>query len=146
MVKGWVPGCRGTFPTQIRIVNQPIESFVLRDVFTSFSAKSCRPTELENSQRHASSARVEQGSDGGGSWFIENVREELDFPNEFFFDATARELLYVFNTSKAPADVVFESTELKVLLSVKGKPGDGGEKARGISIQGIEFRGVCHLR
>lgn len=83
-----------------------------------------------------------EGSDSGGSWYIENVREELDSPNEFFFDTATRELLYVFNTSKSPSSVVFESTELKVLLSIKG--GNKETPARDILIQGIEFRDAAY--
>jgi len=34
-----------------------------------------------------------------GSWYVENVKEELDRPGEFFFDSATRELWVLFNTT-----------------------------------------------
>ena len=40
-----------------------------------------------------------RGSDNGGDFFIENIREELDSPAEFFFDKATGELFYFHNAS-----------------------------------------------
>ena len=33
-----------------------------------------------------------EGDDAGGEWFVEGLLEELDAPNEFFYDAEAKKL------------------------------------------------------
>ena len=38
-----------------------------------------------------------EGNDAAGEWFIENVKEELDQPNEYFFDTATNELHLWFN-------------------------------------------------
>ena len=61
-----------------------------------------------------------EGSDGGGTWYIENVFEELDWPNEYFFDEVTRELYYYYNdTAGIPlSQLKFEAVEKRVLINV----------------------------
>eukprot|EP01083_Nonionella_stella_P159244 519321_1 len=58
----------------------------------------------------------------GAEFFIENVFDELDHPNEWFFNRTTRILYYALNTSDDTDinDVVFEVTNLKTLFNYTG--------------------------
>jgi hypothetical protein len=38
-----------------------------------------------------------EGHSAGAEWFVENVLEELDSPNEFFYDKAAKELYLYYN-------------------------------------------------
>ena len=68
--------------------------------------------------------------------------EELDAPNEYFYNGTT--LFYFHNgTGAPPPTALFESTELKQLLTVTGG-GQGGSRARDIIIRGIEFRDTAY--
>lgn len=40
-----------------------------------------------------------RGSNNGQEFFIENVLEELDAPNEFYYDSAAGELYLYFNAT-----------------------------------------------
>jgi hypothetical protein len=40
-----------------------------------------------------------EGTDVGEDWYLSHVREELDAPREFFFDAAAQKLYYFHNDS-----------------------------------------------
>jgi hypothetical protein len=40
-----------------------------------------------------------EGNDAGAEFFVEGVREELDAPNEFFFDAASQTLLFFPNAT-----------------------------------------------
>ena len=63
-----------------------------------------------------------RGSDKGAEWFVENFREELDFPNEFFYDKTAKKLYYVANSTAGPTGSRFEAAVLQDLINVAGLP------------------------
>lgn len=81
-----------------------------------------------------------EGSDEGGSWFIENVLEELDAPREFFYDAQSSFLYYVHNATSGtppPKTMVFESVERKTLLSVRGSQDN---PVRDVTIRGLSFQ------
>lgn len=55
-----------------------------------------------DSLRFSSSRGGHQGGEGvefGGQWWIENVLEECDSPNEFFYDPAEKALYYSFNGS-----------------------------------------------
>jgi hypothetical protein len=43
----------------------------------------------------AHDATTGEGCDEAQEWFIENVREELDSANEYFFDKANQRLLYM---------------------------------------------------
>lgn len=45
-----------------------------------------------------------RGDNFGGDFFVENIRELLDAPNEFFFDKRDSKLYLVFNASVGAAD------------------------------------------
>jgi hypothetical protein len=62
-----------------------------------------------------------RGSPSGGEWYVDGIFEELDAPNEFFYDATSQLLYYYYNgTGVPPTDSVFVATNLKVLFNVTG--------------------------
>lgn len=52
------------------------------------------------------------------SFFVENLFEELDADNEFFYDETTQTLYYVSSTG-APTGVV-EATALQTFISIEG--------------------------
>jgi hypothetical protein len=88
-----------------------------------------------------------QGTRPGGAseFFISNVREELDSPNEFFLDRKAAKLLYMPNTTTADGDAAgapppsdgFVLTRLRTLISINGTK---DRTVRNITIQGCGFR------
>eukprot|EP00037_Helgoeca_nana_P007698 m.69925 g.69925 ORF g.69925 m.69925 type:complete len:224 (+) comp18448_c0_seq2:1623-2294(+) len=61
-----------------------------------------------------------RGSNSGAEWFVENVREELDFPMEFFYDRKEMKLYFVANTSAGPQHQTFEVPVLQDLIKVIG--------------------------
>eukprot|EP01084_Bolivina_argentea_P161071 280406_1 len=65
-----------------------------------------------------------QGSRGnniGEEFYIENVFEELDFPNEWFYNSS-EQIIYFRNneTNKDPSNILFEYTNLKILFNFTG--------------------------
>lgn len=56
--------------------------------------------------------------------YIENVEEELDFPNEFFHDAANNRLLYISNVSGQAPPVSVEVPGLTELIIFNGRQGD----------------------
>eukprot|EP01084_Bolivina_argentea_P221547 375200_1 len=58
----------------------------------------------------------------GAEFFIENVMDEIDYPNEWFFNRTTRMLYYYLNESENQNinDISFEATNLKVLFNYTG--------------------------
>jgi hypothetical protein len=66
-----------------------------------------------------------EGNDGGAEWFIENVREELDAANEYFFDRDKSQLLFVYNgTGAPPSSLKFEVPQLRNLIELHGSSSD----------------------
>lgn len=49
--------------------------------------------------RSFSGVQGAEGHSSGAEWFIEDVIEELDAPNEFFYDKEAKELYLYYNVS-----------------------------------------------
>ena len=47
-----------------------------------------------------------EGHDSGAEWFVENQEEELDAPNEFFYDRESSQLYLFFNGTGAPPSSV----------------------------------------
>jgi hypothetical protein len=43
-----------------------------------------------------------EGSDSAGEWWIEGMREDLDAENEYWFDATTKQLYFHYNGTGAP--------------------------------------------
>ncbi|EGD73635.1 hypothetical protein PTSG_05343 [Salpingoeca rosetta] len=80
-----------------------------------------------------------RGSDSGAEWFIENVFEELDAPNEYYYDARKGALYLYYNGSVGtppPASGV-EATNLKVLISAVAAQAD---PITNLTIRGLHFR------
>jgi hypothetical protein len=75
-----------------------------------------------------------EGADYADEWFIDGVEEELDAPNEFYFDATAGKLLVYFNSTVPHTVVVPTRVVLLQVVGTKAKP------VRNVTIAGLEFR------
>lgn len=62
-----------------------------------------------------------RGNDKGGDFYIQNVMEELDYPSEYFFNATTKELFLWHNGTGAPlATTTFEVPQQQVLVNLTG--------------------------
>jgi hypothetical protein len=68
--------------------------------------------------------------------YFDNVREELDFPGEWFLDAGARVLYYVANGTKAPPADGFIAGQLENIISVVGTRAD---PVVNVTISGLTF-------
>ncbi len=75
-----------------------------------------------------------RGDKEAEAFFIENIEEELDAENEFFFKNDTKSLLY-FSTSKPRGSV--EVPTLKTLFRLTGSP---SEPIMGIGFRGLNFR------
>ena len=73
----------------------------------------------------------------GGEFYIENVFEEWDAPNEWFFDAATQQLFYFANSTSAPAEAAFDAAVRSDLLRIEGNM---THPAAGITVQGVGFR------
>ena len=61
-----------------------------------------------------------EGADTAAEWWIENVLEELDAPNEFFYDKSSGELHFYYNgTGPTPPAAVVVPTLID-MLQIKG--------------------------
>eukprot|EP00041_Stephanoeca_diplocostata_P018365 m.384320 g.384320 ORF g.384320 m.384320 type:complete len:858 (+) comp20990_c0_seq2:333-2906(+) len=79
-----------------------------------------------------------EGHDTVAEWYIENVEEELDFPNEFYHDAANNRLLYISNvTGQSPPS----SVEVPALTELIIFNGTRTSPTVNVSISGIEFTG-----
>jgi hypothetical protein len=87
-----------------------------------------------------------RGSNKGAEWFVENIMEELDAENEFYFDESSSMLYLYYNASAGtapPADMVVEATSLQDYIQILGTPPTrGGERVPvvNVSLQGITIR------
>ena len=72
-------------------------------------------------------------------WYIENLLEELDYPNEWWYDLGDKKLYYFQNTTeaKAPPTEGWVGTSVKVLLNVSGTK---ETPVTGVTVKGITFR------
>ena len=62
-----------------------------------------------------------RGNDAGGDFYIQDVFEELDYPGEYFFNRTTRQLYFWYNgTGAPPADATFVAPKTQVLLNATG--------------------------
>lgn len=74
--------------------------------------------------------------------YIENVFEELDAPNEWFFDEVQQKLYYIVNgTDYSLEDSVFEITNLKELITIKAEMEN---PAKDITIRGLNFKDTVY--
>lgn len=78
-----------------------------------------------------------RGLDEAGEWYVENVREELDNSNEFFYDPKAKQLLYAYNgTGTIPSSFTFVVHNLKTFFNISGTQ---QSPVRGVQFNGITF-------
>ena len=64
-----------------------------------------------------------RGNINGDEYYVENIFEELDYPDEWFYNDTEKLLHYYNNYTKTNGDLsnlVFEATKLKVVLNYTG--------------------------
>ena len=86
----------------------------------------------------------------GGPWHVNGIASELDVQGEYFFDAGARELLFIWNTSllppgqaplppssPPPASLLFVAPQTEVFFNVTGTP---TAPVRDVSFVGLGFR------
>ena len=79
-----------------------------------------------------------EGCDVAGEWFIENVREELDAANEYFYDASAKELLFAYNgTGSPPSSAAVVVPKLANFVELRGSQ---ERPVRNVTIRGITIR------
>ena len=75
------------------------------------------------------------------SFYVENIREELDAPNEWFFDAKASKLYLVLNDTSAnsggPPTETYIASQHKELIGIRGSM---SQPIQDITIRGIGFR------
>eukprot|EP01062_Namystynia_karyoxenos_P023974 TRINITY_DN19300_c0_g1_i1.p1 TRINITY_DN19300_c0_g1~~TRINITY_DN19300_c0_g1_i1.p1 ORF type:complete len:935 (+),score=273.61 TRINITY_DN19300_c0_g1_i1:66-2870(+) len=76
-----------------------------------------------------------EGDEAGGEWFIEGPEEELDAPNEWWFDAAAQTLYFKPNSTDPPSTEVIVPT-LSTFFDLQGTMQD---PVRGVSFEGVTF-------
>lgn len=81
-----------------------------------------------------------RGGNVGAEWYVENFFEELDSPNEFFYDKSSKKLFYVANGTDNPKNHQFEATGLQDLIQVVGLPSTRGTHRK--PVQGFAMTGV----
>lgn len=71
-------------------------------------------------------------------FYIENIFEELDAPDEWFFDKAKHKLYLWYNgTGAPPSSETFVATQLKEMIGIRGTQ---TTPVKGVTIQGIGFR------
>jgi len=83
-----------------------------------------------------------RGDKVGEDFYIENVFEELDSPNEWFFNSTTQLLYLWYNgTGAPPAKTAYVVTNLKVLLNITGTQ---ASPVKGVTLSGLGFRDTAY--
>jgi hypothetical protein len=77
-----------------------------------------------------------RGDGAGDYFFVENVREELDAPGEFFVDAASRTLFYCANGTAAPPAEGWLAGQLENLVTLSGTP---AAPVEGVALAGLTF-------
>ena len=81
---------------------------------------------------------VNMASGGGEAWYVDNVKEETDFPGEYFLDVEEKALYYVFNGTEAPGgDEDFSLITTKVVFNVSGTQ---AAPVKGVTLRGLTIR------
>ncbi|CAB9517687.1 expressed unknown protein [Seminavis robusta] len=79
-----------------------------------------------------------RGEKQGGDWFIENLLEELDSPNEFYYDPRTHKLYLWYNgTGAPPPDTEMVVPQLRTLVNATGTQWN---PVVNITLRGITFR------
>ncbi len=86
-----------------------------------------------------------EGTGAGGQWWIENIIEELDDTNEWYYDSDTRYLYYQPNAthgSSPSGDEMWSATQETELFHVIGSATgpNNGTAAKGITIRGLEMK------
>lgn len=82
----------------------------------------------------------------GGSWHVNGIFSELDWPGEYYFNYTTRELFYFFNASLVgglpgsppPPSLVLVAPTLEVFFNITGS--SPSNASRGVEFLGLGFR------
>jgi len=74
-------------------------------------------------------------------WWIENVMEELDSPEEWFFNETTKTLYFFFNNTQPSGNEQFVATKTKVLFNVSGSQ---DAPIADFTIRGLEIRDTAY--
>jgi hypothetical protein len=72
-----------------------------------------------------------------GPWYVRNVKEELDYPGEYWYDAAAQKLYVFYNASSGtppPADFDLAASQLEVFFNLTGTMAD--------PVVDVEFAGL----
>jgi len=83
-----------------------------------------------------------EGSDNAAEWWIEGVLEELDAPNEYFFDEASRLLFWNYNGSTEadfappPTDLELVVPSLSVFIHAQGS---AEAPVRGLTVENLKF-------
>ena len=85
-----------------------------------------------------------RGNNNGAEIVVENVMEELDYPNEWFYDEESKTLYFFFNATSGtepPSDAVYVATQLKTLIVINGTM---SEPVEDVTIRGVNFRDTAY--
>ncbi|CAF4130186.1 unnamed protein product, partial [Adineta steineri] len=80
-----------------------------------------------------------RGSDSGGAFYVANIFEELDSPNEWFLDKETRTLYFMPNQTMPE---VFVASQISCLISVSGSSIENS--VNNITIQGLILTETSH--
>eukprot|EP00117_Sycon_ciliatum_P023594 scpid40103/ scgid20017/ len=87
-----------------------------------------------------------QGSRGGpgSDWYADGVLDELDNPNEWYYDSVKKQLYFYYNASAGtppPASLQFVATQTKVLFNISGTQ---SKPVRNVQFNGLGFRDTAY--
>ena len=80
-----------------------------------------------------------EGAEVGEGWFIEQVLEELDAPNEFIFDAASDRLFYFHNATQGTPPPPAWTWEVPLLPTLVRISGTASAPAADITLSGLTF-------
>ncbi len=81
-----------------------------------------------------------RGNNHGDEFYIENVLEELDYPNEWYYDTETMKLFFYYNATSGTQptdDTIIEVVQLKTFFNVTGSQ---QSPIKGLSIMGVNFK------
>ncbi len=128
----WSYGAMYADPADLRNVSLTNDTLVRilhywKDEMLTVKAYNASSGRLEFSR--PSSMRVKEGD----RYFLENVREALDSPGEWYLDKAAGELWYIPQEGESSGTLTLWGSSLETLIDIDG--------ADGVSFEGIIFRG-----
>ena len=78
-----------------------------------------------------------EGMTSASEWWIENVLEECDDGNEFFFDEKKKQLYFNFNNTKPTGTEDWVATKTRVLFNISGTM---AAPVKDVTIRGLTMR------